>query len=73
MTKNPANQPTADELADGNLRIAAAVAFSGKSRTELYNAMMRGELRYYTSGKHRFIPKRVLVAWLQGVLKPSGS
>lgn len=52
---------SAEELvADGCKTVAAAVEFSGIGRSELYNLMAAGELKYLMNGSRRLIPVREL-------------
>jgi excisionase family DNA binding protein len=51
-------------LEEGALRVGQAVAFSGVGRSFLYEAMTRGELKYFKAGSARLIPKRALVEFL---------
>lgn len=62
--RSPLPLPDAAELlADGSLGVRAAAAFAGVSRTEIYDAMARGELEWFRHGRHRLIPKKLVVAW----------
>lgn len=57
-------------LEEGMLKVPAAVAFSGYSRTKLYELMDAGLLPYVKIGRSRRIPKvalkRLLAAHLTG-------
>ena len=44
--------------------VLVAVAWSGLSRSKLYEAMSRGELSYIKHGKRRLIPRRALRNYL---------
>jgi len=50
---------------DGAMRLVDAARFSGISRSELYLRMNRGELPFSCTGRHRLVPRRWLVQWLQ--------
>ncbi len=54
----------AEILVDGAMPVLAAVAWSGVSRSKLYQAMSRGELAFVKDGKRRLIPKRGLRDYL---------
>ena len=56
-------------LMDGAMPIEGAVAWSGLSRTKLYQAMARGDLQYVKDGKRRLIPKRGLQDYLASRLE----
>ncbi|MCE9567797.1 MAG: helix-turn-helix domain-containing protein [Planctomycetes bacterium] len=58
-------------LAEGAMPIGEAVAFSGQSRTAIYDAMAGGSLPYFTKGCRRFIAKKDLIAWLGQILQPA--
>lgn len=54
-----------DEVwAEGAIRVVDAVAFSGLSRSELYELMTSGKLPWSKPGRHRLVPRRWLVQWL---------
>ena len=59
-------------LADGALGVNDAVEFSGLSRSELYEAMRNGALKFCKRGKRRLIPKRALVRLLADGLQGDG-
>ena len=50
--------------ADGAIRVTDAPAFSGLSRSELYELMTAGELPWSKPGRSRLIPRRWLVQYL---------
>ncbi len=67
----PEPQPAPDDiLAEGAMYVNDAVKFASIGRTELYEAMARGELPYVQRGKRRLIPRRALVALLRRDLVP---
>jgi excisionase family DNA binding protein len=47
------------------MTVEAAVAFTGIARSNLYEAMRKGELPYSQPGRRRLIPRRALVDLLQ--------
>ena len=49
---------------EGAIRVVDAVAFSGLSRTELYDLMNAGELPWSKPARHRLVPRRWLVRYL---------
>lgn len=65
-------RPTADDpeqvLRDGAMDAAAAAAFSGLSETVIRGLVAAGELRSFTVGRRRLIPRAAVVAWLAGQL-----
>ncbi len=54
-----------DVLADGSMGVPEAAAFTGLSRSDLYDRMKRGELRFIKVGRRTLIPRRSLVALLR--------
>ncbi|MBA4192825.1 MAG: hypothetical protein C0467_33090 [Planctomycetaceae bacterium] len=50
--------------AEGAIRVVEAVAFSGLSRSELYELMTSGKLPWSKPARHRLVPRRWLVQWL---------
>ena len=68
----PVDDSDGDALfVDGALRVRDAVAFSGLSRTALYELIQSGELASVRIGKRRLIPKRALVQLLARCLENS--
>lgn len=58
-------------LAAGMMEVADAVAFTKLSKSELYSAMGRGELRFFKYGKRRLLAKRDLVTWMDSTMTAS--
>ena len=58
------SQEEAELVGDGAMPVLVAVAWSGLSRSKLYEAMSRGELSYIKHGKRRLIPRRALRNYL---------
>ena len=51
-------------LADGCLSIADAVAFSGLSRSRLYEHIRAGDFPTVKDGRRRLVPRRALIRFL---------
>lgn len=52
------------DCAEGAMSVKDACKFTGVGRSEMYEAVARGELEALYHGRKPLIPKRVLVAWL---------
>lgn len=57
----------AELAADGMLSVAAAVEFSGLSRSDLYRLMAAGALPYAERNGRRLVPRKALVRYLSGL------
>ena len=53
-----------DLFTDGTMTVTRAAAFSGVSKSKLYEFLRTGELVSVKRGGRRLIPKRALVGWL---------
>ena len=56
-------------LEEGAMQIKDAVAWSGISRSRLYEAMAQGDLPFVRVGERRLIPKRGLKTYLASRLE----
>ncbi len=63
------NATNIDLVQDGLMRISDAAAFTGLSRSTLYEMMEQGELVYVKIGRARRIPRRALVELAAAHLK----
>lgn len=72
MSKQDGVEEAAENpLTDGMLGIKEAMEFSRLSRSELYAAMAKMELRFYRYGRRRLFARKDLVAWLSAKLTAS--
>jgi excisionase family DNA binding protein len=61
--------PAVETCADGALSIDGAAAFANVGRTEIYEAVKRGELELFHHGRRALVPKRQVVEWLAAKLE----
>jgi excisionase family DNA binding protein len=57
-----------DLVKDGAMTLAEATRFSGIGRTQLYDLMGRGVLKFLRCGNRRLIPREELRKYLAGQL-----
>ena len=64
-TPTAAGEGAGDVWAEGALGVSEATAFTGMSRSDLYERMAGGELAYTRVGRRRLIAKQSLLAMLR--------
>ena len=64
-------QQALEAVKDGAVSVADAVEFTGLGRTQLYDCMTAGQLRYFKAGSRRLILRSELQKFLADLVTAS--